>query len=136
MTTEDRAEVVLSEEGIQRIVDDLALSDEASELAMLLRDHAYVPSGLRGVSKCACGLACHGMPHEWRNHVATVLDAHLASIVAARVEEARAEAWDEGYAAGEHMAHCWGHVDHWEDPPTNPYRAALASPDTTGEATT
>lgn len=37
-----------------------------------------------------------------------------------------ADAWDEGYFAGEDMAHKWGHVDHWENPPVNPYRMGSA----------
>lgn len=41
-----------------------------------------------------------------------------------------AKAWDEGYDAAYHMARCWGHVDQWEDWPTNPYLAADEHPDT------
>ena len=48
----------------------------------------------------------------------------------ARAAEARGaeRAWDEGFAAGENMAHMWGHVDHWEAPfPPNPYSAERAA---------
>ena len=41
----------------------------------------------------------------------------------AALTEAMAAAWDEGFEAGENMAHLWGHVDHWEDAPANPHRA-------------
>lgn len=82
------------EEALDRIVADLKLSDEASYIAILLNDHAYVPSGLRGVSRCACGLACHGMPHEWRNHVAEVLATQVAERERRAAEQALTEAAD------------------------------------------
>ena len=54
--------------------------------------------------------------------------ARVRAVIAVADEEirqAKAEAWDEGFARAEYMARCWGHTDYWgeEDPyPTNPYR--------------
>lgn len=39
-------------------------------VARVLAEHAYVPSGLRGVSRCACRMPFYGMPHAHRAHVA------------------------------------------------------------------
>jgi hypothetical protein len=50
--------------------------------------------------------------------------ALLAEI--ARLQGREAEVWDEGYAAAYHMARCWGHVDHWEGGPENPYDAEVS----------
>lgn len=33
-----------------------------------------------------------------------------------------AVAWQEGYEAARGMARCYGHTDHWEGAPENPYR--------------
>jgi hypothetical protein len=41
-------------------------------------------------------------------------------------QQMRAEGWDEGYAAAHSMARLYGHTDHWEDEPANPYRAEAA----------
>lgn len=57
-------------------------------LATFLAEHAYKPSGLRGVSSCACGEKFGGMPHLHRAHVAEL----LAAIVADQVQEAEARA--------------------------------------------
>lgn len=38
------------------------------------------------------------------------------------IPERLARAWDEGYAAAEVAAKCWGHVHYWEDEPLNPFR--------------
>lgn len=49
----------------------------AETLAEVLAEHAYVPSGLRGVSRCACGVQFHGMPHDHRTHVAAAILARF-----------------------------------------------------------
>lgn len=50
----------------------------ADTITTVLAEHAYVPSGLRGVSRCACGEPFHGMPHDHRRHVASMLAVLLA----------------------------------------------------------
>ena len=50
------------------------------------------------------------------------VDLHEEMTERWRAAEAKvAAAWGEGYEAAEHMARCWGHTDHWEDEPANPY---------------
>jgi hypothetical protein len=49
----------------------------------------------------------------------------LAAVaLAAALPHIAAKAWQEGFASGEYMAKCWGHVDYWEDYPPNPYIVA------------
>jgi hypothetical protein len=71
---------------------------------------------------------------SWPN-VGTDIFAAVERIVAAReaaaAEQARAEAWDEGAEATAEWAWAWGSSPPGPngpiDPPTNPYRAALAT---------
>jgi uncharacterized protein (DUF2336 family) len=43
------------------------------QVAEVLAAHTYIPSLARGVSRCACGVQFHGMPHDHRAHVTDVL---------------------------------------------------------------
>ncbi len=45
------------------------MSAERAVLAVI-DAHQYLPSLARGVSKCSCGLQLHGMPHDYRLHLA------------------------------------------------------------------
>lgn len=68
-----------------------------------------------------------------RAHLATRLRlAVLAALADDPAQATLARAWDDGYNDAATMAHCYGHTDHWEDEPTNPYRAALAGGATEG----
>jgi hypothetical protein len=52
--------------------------------------------------------------YRYQNMLGDEFDAWLASV--------KAEAWDDGWDAAYKMARSWGHVDWWEEWPTNPYR--------------
>lgn len=58
------------------------------------------------------------------NQVRGLAEAVLADVVPLIRAHIMAEGWQEGFAAGENMAHLWGHVDSWEDYPANPYVVA------------
>jgi uncharacterized protein (DUF952 family) len=56
----------------------------------------------------------------YRDHADAVLP-----VLQRRETALRADAWQEGFDAGENMAHLYGHVDYWEVYPVNPYRSIL-----------
>lgn len=56
-----------------------------------------------------------------RNELAIV--AVLTAALPVLHRRIMASGWQEGFEAGENMAHLWGHIDHWEDYPDNPYVA-------------
>lgn len=62
------------------------------QVARVLAEHAYVPSGLRGVSRCACRMPFHGMPHAHRDHVA----AEVVKALGLREERAIVNAFKPG----------------------------------------
>lgn len=81
---------------------------------------------------CACGWT-GGPGHPHSVHVAQEVGTALADAVAVlltprALRDVQGQAWDQGYEAGEVMARRWGHVDDWEDEPTNPYTATPTTP--------
>jgi hypothetical protein len=57
--------------------------------------------------------------------LANAAAAAVLPVLQRRETALRADAWQEGFDAGENMAHLYGHVDHWEGYPVNPYRPVL-----------
>lgn len=112
--------------------------EQTPDIEAALEAHAWGDdTAMRGfvAVQCVCGWTDHA--HESDIYQLRARhDQHraqaLAPVLAAAVREARAAAWDEGYGAAEGMARCWGHTDHWEDEPENPYcadRIAVDAPE-------
>ena len=94
--------------------------DYGYELQDVLRHHRYDYNrkGAKpddpGWHACTCGW--EGYWSGFEPHVAD----HLRAVVAVRLTQS----WDDGYNDAATMARCYGHTDHWENEPSNPYRAA------------
>jgi len=84
----------------------MTAADSPQTLMEVIAAHVYMPSLLRGISQCSCGLKLHGMPHNHLAHVAEQVRAHLAPLgaLADEWEQLAGELDEIGEANGEHRA--------------------------------